>query len=31
MYVHDALQEYSKSRTEYHNLNLKVKKVAQLA
>lgn len=31
MYVHDALQSYTRSQTEYRDLNLKVKKVAQLA
>jgi len=31
MYVDDAVQEYASSREEYRNLNLKVKKVAQLA
>lgn len=31
MYVHDAVQQYSRSRTEYRELNLKMKKVAQLA
>ena len=31
MYVHDALQEYSRSRSEYRDLSLKVRKVSQLA
>lgn len=29
--MHDAVQQYSRSRTEYRELNLKMKKVAQLA
>ena len=29
--MHDALQEYSKSRSEYNRLNAKVVKISQLA
>ena len=30
MYVHDAMQEYAKSRDDMQRLNMKAKKIAQL-
>ena len=31
VYVHDALQQHCRSATEYRDMSLKLKKVAQLA